>query len=79
MAERLMGIETEYAISGQHEWGESFDRNSLVNTLIRIARRNLVHLPDGEAVFIWGMARGSILTTGITRSSARRSVQIHAT
>lgn len=46
MAERLMGIETEYAISALSAWGSGLDRGSLIDTLLRVARRWLVHIPD---------------------------------
>src|SRR5262245_2729854 len=41
-----MGIETEYAIGEFSPWGGHFDRTALVNTLMNLARRHLVHLPD---------------------------------
>jgi len=46
VAERLMGIETEYAVSAMYPWGGSFDQCELVNRLLGLARGKLVHLPD---------------------------------
>lgn len=46
MAERLMGIETEYAISAQNSSGGAVDQGVLVDKFLQVARRRLIHLPD---------------------------------
>ncbi|MEK6324269.1 MAG: proteasome accessory factor PafA2 family protein [Acidobacteriota bacterium] len=46
MAERLMGIETEYAINGLTTWGGTHDQSDLLNRFMGVARGRLVHLPD---------------------------------
>lgn len=58
MAERLMGIETEYAVSAMYSGGGSFDQNELVNRLLGLARGKLVHLPDiGGGLYLGNGAR----------------------
>lgn len=58
MAERLMGIETEYAVSAMYPWGSSLDQNELVNRLLALARGRLVHLPDiASGLFLGNGAR----------------------
>lgn len=58
MAERLMGIETEYAVSALYRaWGD-VEANELVNRLLGLARRKLVHLPDsGGGLYLGNGAR----------------------
>jgi proteasome accessory factor A len=52
-AERLMGIETEYAISEINPSHAYSDHESLVNALLDVARRNLIHLPDlGNGLYL---------------------------
>ena len=56
MAERLMGIETEYAISARYS--SRISREVLVTNLIEIARATLVHLPDaGSGMFLGNGSR----------------------
>ena len=56
MAERLMGVETEYALSVQSPETGSLDQGEFINRLIETARRKLVHLP--------GVAGGIYLENG---------------
>jgi proteasome accessory factor A len=56
MADRLMGVETEYAIAGIRPEGGGVDRAALVDDLIAHARERLPHVPD------WGA--GQFLTNG---------------
>jgi len=52
VAEMLMGVETEYAISGLGGWDEGEQAN-LVNTLLEMARKKLVHLLDsGSGLYL---------------------------
>ncbi|MEK6409079.1 MAG: proteasome accessory factor PafA2 family protein [Acidobacteriota bacterium] len=46
MAERLMGVETEYALSAMTEWRGGLDQTELLKKLFAMAQRRLVHLPD---------------------------------
>ncbi len=48
MAERMFGLETEYAISG-FEGGNSVDREMILDRLMRAARKRLPHLPDSQS------------------------------
>ena len=58
MAERLMGIETEYAVSAMYPGGGSIEQNELVNRLLGLARGKLVHLPDiGGGLYLGNGAR----------------------
>jgi proteasome accessory factor A len=58
VAERLMGIETEYAVSALYPDGSAFETNELVNRLLGLARGKLVHLPDiGGGLYLGNGAR----------------------
>ncbi|HZM90470.1 MAG TPA: proteasome accessory factor PafA2 family protein [Blastocatellia bacterium] len=46
MGERLMGIETEYAISALYPDSVAYDRSELVGKLLGLARDELINLPD---------------------------------
>ena len=46
MSERLMGVETEYAISALYPDSVAYDRSELVGRLLAVARDELVNLPD---------------------------------
>jgi len=54
VAERLFGIETEYALSGFDADGRPVDRDTVLAQLMRLARGRLPHLPDptGRGVFL---------------------------
>lgn len=45
MADRFMGVETEYAFSAQSSSLGALDQQEFLNRLIEVARRRLVHLP----------------------------------
>lgn len=58
VAERLMGIETEYAVSAVYTGGSSFDHSQLVNRLLGHAREKLINLPDiGGGLYLGNGAR----------------------
>ena len=59
MAERLMGIETEYAVSALYPGiVAAFQPDEVVNALLGLARRKLIHLPDiGGGLFMANGAR----------------------
>lgn len=58
MAERLMGIETEYAVSATYQWGRAVDPSEIVNRMLALARERLVHLPDaGGGLYLGNGAR----------------------
>ncbi len=46
MAEKLMGIETEYALSAMYPWDSGHDQTEIVNRLLGLARVRLVCLLD---------------------------------
>lgn len=58
MAERLFGVETEYAITGL-AGGVGIDRQRLVCRLLEAAGKELVHLPDlhGNGLYLQNGAR----------------------
>jgi len=45
MAERLFGVETEYAIAGMNGHG-IVDRGAILQQLMDLAHHQLIHLPD---------------------------------
>lgn len=49
MKERLLGVETEYAINHLTARGQAMDRAVLLDRLLGLARQKLVHLPDCQA------------------------------
>jgi proteasome accessory factor A len=58
VAERLMGIETEYAISALYPWGRPLDPSETLNRMFGLARERLVHLPDiGGGMYLGNGAR----------------------
>jgi len=59
VSERLLGIETEYAIIGVTPSGASLDRPMLVTRVVDLARKRLCHLPDsgGHGLFIGNGSR----------------------
>ncbi len=59
MAERLFGIETEYALTGLDAGGKPINRDTVLAQLMRLARERLPHLPDttGRGVFLANGAR----------------------
>ncbi len=59
MAERMFGLETEYAITGI-EGNQSVDRGMLVERLLDVARKRLPSLPDAQSSGIF-LANGSRL------------------
>lgn len=48
MPVRVMGMETEYAISGQATGGDSLDTTRLAKDLVQLAADRLVNLPAGD-------------------------------
>jgi hypothetical protein len=46
VAERLFGVETEYALTAISAGGQSLDRAQIIEGLMHLARRTLPHLPD---------------------------------
>ncbi len=58
MAECLLGVETEYAITGMREQ-QAVDREMIVRRLLQLARSTLPHLRDGSSsgVFLVNAAR----------------------
>ena len=46
MGDRLLGIETEYAVSVTDARGGRVDQARVLDALMRSARRQLPHLPD---------------------------------
>ena len=46
MAERLMGVETEYAASAVNPWGDTYDPAAMVSRMMQLGRDTLVQLPD---------------------------------
>ncbi len=59
MAERLFGIETEYALTGLDAGGNPTDRDIVLARLMRLVRGRLPYLPDptGRGVFLANGAR----------------------
>jgi proteasome accessory factor A len=59
VAERLMGIETEYAVSALYPGiFAAYEPDQVVHALLELARRKLVHLPDiGGGMFMANGAR----------------------
>lgn len=57
MSERLLGVETEYAVSATDAYGGRVDLGRVVEHLMRTARQRLPHLPDE-------MARGIFTASG---------------
>jgi hypothetical protein len=59
VAERLFGIETEYALTGLDAGGKPIDRDTVLAQFMRLARERLPHLPDttGHGVFLANGAR----------------------
>jgi hypothetical protein len=56
--ERLMGVETEYAISAVSRKGKSLNRHILVQTLLRVAREQMPHIRDfGNGMFLQNGSR----------------------
>lgn len=49
MAERLFGLETEYAFTALDPRGASLDREEVLGRLMRLARSKMPHLPDGHS------------------------------
>ena len=58
MTQRVMGMETEYAISGQHANGDCLEKTYLANELVQIAAEQLVNLPAGDNAGLF-LANGS--------------------
>src|SRR5690349_12766177 len=52
--QRLLGVETEYALATADTRGVALERLPLLDGLMRSARRRLVHLPDelGRGMFL---------------------------
>jgi proteasome accessory factor A len=59
MAERLLGVETEYALTGFDASGKLLDREFVLRQLMRTARDRYAHLSDttGRGVFLANGAR----------------------
>jgi len=59
MAERLLGVETEYALTGFDAGGKPLDRGLVLRHLMRVARDRYPHLTDttGRGVFLANGAR----------------------
>lgn len=59
MAERLLGVETEYALTGFDAGGKPLDREHVLRQLMRVARDRYPHLTDttGRGVFLANGAR----------------------
>jgi proteasome accessory factor A len=56
--DRLMGVETEYAISALTHQGKNFDRQRLLEMFLRAARTQLPHIPDFDnGMFLQNGAR----------------------
>jgi len=60
MTKRVMGMETEYAISGLYANGECLETAFLANKLVQVAAEHLVSLPAGENAGLF-LANGSRL------------------
>lgn len=58
MKDRLMGVETEYAITALTPQGKNFDRQRLLEMFLLTARAQLPHIPDfGNGMFLKNGAR----------------------
>jgi len=56
--DRLMGVETEYAITALTPQGKNFDGQRLLEIFLRTARAELPHIPDfGNGMFLQNGAR----------------------
>ena len=58
MTRRVMGMETEYAISGRHPNGDCLDKTFLSNEIVQVAARHLVSMPSETNVGLF-LANGS--------------------
>ena len=59
MAERLFGLETEYAFSALDPQGKSVDRSASISRILGLARKRLAHLPrmSSSGIFLENGAR----------------------
>ena len=46
MAQRMFGLETEYALAGLDARGARVDQGRVLSAFMELARKNLAHLPD---------------------------------